>query len=122
MPAIPAFAVSFSNQWNTYYGSWTKGSRATGSRKDRLDPNKPRSRYKKFDKESFTLNSLDLKSFSQWESNQPKDKNRHLNTSPGGGVLRTIEIQSDENDRGSEGNGVRDGEKILLRQHPWVQS
>ncbi|KAI0392628.1 hypothetical protein F5Y17DRAFT_435669 [Xylariaceae sp. FL0594] len=119
IPALPAFAASFSNQWNIYYEYWTKGTRATGSRKDSIDPNKPRSRYKRFDKNSLPLDSLDLKSFSQWESNQPRGVNHHANTPPEGGVLRTIEIQSDET---SQRNAERDGEEILLRQHPWVQS
>ncbi|KAI1265008.1 hypothetical protein F5Y18DRAFT_436429 [Xylariaceae sp. FL1019] len=120
LPAIPSFYASASSRLSLYYTHWTNGKLSSQTRKDSFDPNQPRSRYRHIGKNAHTQDSIDLRSFSQWEAHKTI-LDDPVAEPPPVGVLRTIEIQSDADHRPTPRNGHHDsGEDILLRQHPWV--
>ncbi|KAI1177097.1 hypothetical protein F4777DRAFT_226549 [Nemania sp. FL0916] len=63
MPAVPAFYASVYRHFN----QCTRGKR-TSRRMGDLNPNKPRSKYRKIDRDGTPLDSLDTKTFAPWLS------------------------------------------------------
>jgi hypothetical protein len=132
MPAVPGAFVGIPTRVNSYYAHWTRRSsagRVSHSSNARTAApwqdgrHEPNNKYRNLDKASYPLQSIDTK-FSRWGStitstNDDRDEPIQL---PANGVLRTIEVQSEESHAGNPGGlGGDSGEDVLLRQHPWAQ-
>ncbi|TGJ78862.1 hypothetical protein E0Z10_g9908 [Xylaria hypoxylon] len=128
LPAVPAAYSGASTRVTRYYTQRTQKSSASKSgQSSKVNNVAPwqegrkgsNNKYRNLDKDSLPLSSIDTKS-GGWDSTV---NDRDGSTPPpANGVVRTIEIRSDEVQTGISGGPDRDsGEDVLLRQHPWVQ-